>query len=267
MSIPHRVYVTCPKCQTRIEATVFETVNTDYAPDLAKSIIDGSLFEARCPNCGVVAHMEYDVLYNDLKHMAMIWAIHPNSRDYDKHVREARMVPTTMLTMTRIVSDMNELREKVACIESGADDRAIELYKHLFEVMINEEATESTVNQVFFTIEAGERTIIAYDDKGQERRYHLDEKIYQLLSDVAGQMSADNQQEPFPIYDRAWSRSFYASLFEEKAEIIVSEIMPEEEYDDSVAADDSKMVRFCRKCGKELLPNSRFCSYCGCEVQ
>ena len=72
MSLPKKMSVKCSKCGTEIEVTVFESVNTDYAADITDQIISGDLFNAKCHNCGFVSHLEYDILYHDVKHGAMI---------------------------------------------------------------------------------------------------------------------------------------------------------------------------------------------------
>jgi len=59
MSLPKKMTVKCSKCGAEIEVTVFESVNTDYAPDIAEQIISGELFNAKCDNCGFVSNLEY----------------------------------------------------------------------------------------------------------------------------------------------------------------------------------------------------------------
>ena len=71
MSIPKKMTVKCSKCGAEIDVTVFESVNTDFAEDITEQIISGDLFNAKCDKCGFVSHLEYDVLYHDVKHGAM----------------------------------------------------------------------------------------------------------------------------------------------------------------------------------------------------
>ena len=76
MSLPKEINIRCPKCGRMNPVTVFESINTDYAPDIAKRIMNGDIFKAVCPECGYISHLEYDILYNDIPHKAMIWVLH-----------------------------------------------------------------------------------------------------------------------------------------------------------------------------------------------
>ena len=61
MSLPRKMTVKCSKCGHSMIATVFESINSDYAADIPTQIISGELFNARCPHCQFVSHLEYDV--------------------------------------------------------------------------------------------------------------------------------------------------------------------------------------------------------------
>ena len=56
MSIPRNVMVKCPKCEHSFPATIFDSINTNYAQDVAMSIITGDRFKVSCPCCGNIAH-------------------------------------------------------------------------------------------------------------------------------------------------------------------------------------------------------------------
>lgn len=130
MSIPKTIMIDCPSCKKQFETIIFQSLNTDFAPDIIDTVISGERFSAKCPHCGFVAHLEYDFLYHDMKHSAMIWVIHKGSPKYSKKVDEVRSIPPVLpYDVTRIVSNMNDLREKAACLATGKDDRVVELCK------------------------------------------------------------------------------------------------------------------------------------------
>ena len=129
MSIPRRISVSCPNCGKNFETTIFESLNTDFAPDVIETVISGERFAGKCLNCGFEAHLEYDMLYHDMKHGAAIWVVHDNGPEYARKVAEVRETELLPYSMTRIVPNMDALREKAACLESGKDDRVVELCK------------------------------------------------------------------------------------------------------------------------------------------
>lgn len=126
MSIPKRITINCPKCGEPISATVFESVNTNYANDIAEQIISGTLFEVECPHCKSVSHLEYDILYNDMHHDAMVWVIHPDSPNYEKNMAEVRSAQKLLCKPLYVVDDMNALKERVSYLEHKRDGKSIE---------------------------------------------------------------------------------------------------------------------------------------------
>ena len=68
MSIPNDITVRCPGCGEEFPARIFQSINSDYAPDVAEQIISGSMFRAPCPIAvspapDAKACDEYKVLY------------------------------------------------------------------------------------------------------------------------------------------------------------------------------------------------------------
>ena len=59
----------------------------------------------------------------------MVWVLHKKTQNYISKVNEIRSAQKPPYSTLRIVSNMNELKEKVSCLESMRDDRIIELYK------------------------------------------------------------------------------------------------------------------------------------------
>lgn len=57
MSIPRRISVSCPNCGKNFETTIFESLNTDFAPDVIETVISGERFAGKCLNCGFEAHL------------------------------------------------------------------------------------------------------------------------------------------------------------------------------------------------------------------
>ena len=137
MSIPRRISVSCPNCGKNFETTIFESLNTDFAPDVIETVISGERFAGKCLNCGFEAHLEYDMLYHDMKHGAAIWVVHDNGPEYARKVAEVRETELLPYAMTRIVPNMDALREKAACLESGKDDRVVELTFSLTAGMVS----------------------------------------------------------------------------------------------------------------------------------
>ena len=166
MSMPNKATVNCPDCNAAFTTTVWSSVNTDLSEDLAEKIISGEFFDAKCPECGFTAHMEYDVLYHDVKRSVMIWVVHTNTPEYEKkcaEIKSTRMLPGYK---TRMVRDMNELREKVAALEAGRDDRVIEICKYFLKYEASQQHPEFETRNLFYTYADGKEIVFLYDING-----------------------------------------------------------------------------------------------------
>ena len=262
MSIPKRVTVTCPKCGKPFQVTVFESVNTDYAEDIAQQIISGELFEAKCTSCGFVANLAYNVLYHDMKHGAMIWLVHPEE-DYAKKIAEIRSTNLLPYEVTRIVQTVDQLREKVACLEKNRDDRVIEILKLLALAQASSSDPAGRAFDAFYTLSANmeKELIYVHADDGEQLQAHLDGDNYEKIKCEYAVALSSHQEEPYQIIDQEWALDFL--LKHERLERNESE-----RSSTAVAAnnDTPSEIRFCRKCGTKLLENAMFCHRCGADV-
>ena len=289
MSIPRKFEVNCPKCGKRYQTTVFERINSDFAPNVAETIISGERFNGTCPKCGFVAHLEYDVLYHDMKHGAMIWVIHNNN---DQKIAEVRSIPALHKT-TRIVANMNELREKVACLEAEKDDRIVELCKFFLSAQLMDQQPDYKLRNAFYTFSEGKNIVFFYDDKGKELCCYLENQIYDLISNMFATPLSQMDNSPYKIINRDWAADFFQLLPTDDADLLEeqdmnadgdtadsemsenkgsndTEVQMENDknssFEESTELQPPKRTLFCRKCGAKLLSDSLFCSYCGTKI-
>ena len=262
MSIPKRTTVTCPKCGKPFQVTVFESVNTDYAEDIAQQIISGELFNAKCPSCGFVAKLVYNVLYHDMKHGAMIWLINPEE-NYEKKVAEVRSTILPPYNVTRIVRNVDQLREKVACLEKNRDDRVIEILKLFALAQASSSDPAKREFDAFYTLspDMEKELIYAYANDGEQLHSLLDESNYEKVKHEYAEALSSYQGIPYQIIDQDWALEF----------ILNHEHLEHGESESNSTAtaangDTPAEIRFCRKCGVKLLEGALFCHRCGVEV-
>ncbi len=266
MSIPRRMTANCSKCGKQLSVTVFESVNSDYADDIAMQIMSGDLFNVECPHCNFVSHLEYDILYHDLRHGAMIWVVHNNSPEYTKRVFKIRAMQKLPYKTSRIVEDMNALKEKVSCLESNRDDKIIELCKVFTAYNLLSQHPEFEFRNAFYSAISGKELIYLYDNENDELCCELPEKAYDYLKNLFyGSHYASQIDDNYPIIDYKWAESVLISLIEAEADNLAlneenSEIT---EPANDTPANDNKV---CPKC-KALLPSdSEFCQGCGTKL-
>ena len=266
MSIPKRMTVNCSKCGKPLSVTVFESVNSDYADDIAMQIMTGKLFDVECPHCKFVSHLEYDILYHDLRHGAMIWVVNPKSPDYTKKVTEVRSTQILPYKTFRIVNDMNALKEKVSCLESNRDDRIIELCKVFCAYNLLSQRPDFDFKVAFYTAVSGKEMIYLYDTNGDDICCELPDKAYDYLKELyEGSHYAAQFDNNYPIVDYDWAEKILTPLLEAEANnlSVEEEIDEEEEPVNNTPTTDKKI---CPKCKAVLPSDSEFCQGCGTKL-
>lgn len=264
MSIPMNMTVKCSKCGNPISVKAFQSVNTDYADNIADQIISGDLFNAKCLQCGFVSHLEYDMLYHDMKHMAMIWVAHKETPEYASRVAEARATSFIPYKTTRIVEDMNALREKVACLERNRDDRIIELCKVFTAYNLLAKRPDFDFRNAFYTIYDGKEFIFLYDNEGEELTCELPDKAYDYLNDLYFNSDyAKSFDDNYAIVDYEWAEQILMPLIEGEAGALDAD---KETSEGAINCKKEEKSLFCRKCGAKLLEDSMFCDKCGTKV-
>lgn len=216
MSIPRKISVCCPKCHSTFPVTIWDSVNTNLSKDLSQKIISGAFFDAKCPKCGFVAHLEYDLLYHDMEHTAFIWVVHKDNDKYKEKLQEicdsqASAFKPSPGYIVRVVDDMNQLREKAAALDAGRDDRIIELCKILLAASIKDQNPDFIATHLFYTYQGEKEIMYCYDTNENELHCYLDDDYYKKVERMFAK-AFEQMAEVFPpVYDAAWAKCFFNS--------------------------------------------------------
>lgn len=229
MSIPKKTSVNCPKCKFGFTTITWDSINTDHTKDAIKKVIDGSFFDTKCPKCGNVAHLEYDVLYHDMEHEAMVWVVHGENEE--KFAENARQTRDNSVVLpgykTRIVRDVNELREKAAAFLAGKDDRVIEICKTFIKYQLLGENADFQFRNAFYTYIDGKDIVFLYDINGKELSCYLDPTLYSKMKEAYSK-PLGKLKENYGVYDSEWAEAFWMDnapeeFFEDEPEETVNE--------------------------------------------
>lgn len=265
MSIPRKMTVSCSKCGRPLSVTVFESVNSNYAETLPMQIISGELFNVECPHCKYVSHLEYDILYHDMRNGAMVWVLHPNTPNYATKLAELRSKNLLPYKTLRVVEDMNALREKVSSLESGRDDRVVELCKVFTVYNLLAQKPDFAFRNAFYSAASGQEIIYIYDENGDNLCSDLSDKTYDFIKDLYLSSNFAKQfDNNYAIVDYDWAEHILIPLMEAEAKrqtAAEKEIPPEKAENNT-----STPQVICPKCHSTLPDDSEFCQKCGTRI-
>lgn len=266
MSLPKKITVKCSKCGAEIEATIFESINTDYATDIVDKITSGDIFNVKCTKCGFVSQLEYDFLYHDIKHGAMIWVLHENSAEYEKKISELKHSENILqYKTTRIVNSINTLREKITCLENNRDDKIIELCKVFIKYNLLSKQPDFDFDYAFYTTFLDKERVFLYDKSGEELSCELTEEAYSLLYDLYyNSKYASIFEDYYAIVDHDWAEETLYPLLKQESDRIDAKNAAESAGTNNTVSAENKVV--CPKCKQTLPEDSVFCHYCGTAI-
>ena len=265
MSIPKKMTVNCSKCGKPLSVTVFESVNSDYSDTLPMQIMSGDLFNAECPHCKFVSHLEYDILYHDMRHGAMVWVLHQTTPEYATKLAELRSTNMLPYKTLRVVDDMNALKEKVSCLESGRDDRIVELCKVFTVYNLLAQKPDFAFRNAFYTAISGKEIIYIYDEDGEFLCSELSDKAYDYIKDLYLKSAyAAKFNNNYAIVDYAWAEEVLIPLMESEAKRLSAPASEEPEVKKTDRTPSRKLI--CPKCKSTLPGDSEFCQKCGTKL-
>ena len=73
MSICRREEFKCPKCSSRAEVVIWDSLNSQIDPKAREDLLRGDLHTFKCPQCKVVIGIEKSFLYHEMERDFMVW--------------------------------------------------------------------------------------------------------------------------------------------------------------------------------------------------
>ncbi|MBE6760442.1 MAG: hypothetical protein E7554_10250 [Ruminococcaceae bacterium] len=131
------IKIKCAECEHENEVTIYAGLNAQVDTEKYVELLNGTLFNFDCAGCGKKGHLNYDMIYHDIVHRAVVhYVTNPDS------LKKAKEAIETMKNLEgenampkdytyRIVNSQNALREKALLFNYGLDDRVMEILKGL----------------------------------------------------------------------------------------------------------------------------------------
>ena len=179
--------VVCPKCAEKSETEIICSLNGKDVPDMKKSVLTDKFFQWKCPRCKFETQLLHPLLYNDMENGFMVYYIPNTKRDILVDEKIESEFSDLSDIKKRLVSNVSELKEKIALLDENADDMAMELAKHAVEVSFQ-----------FFV--------------GAERRPYIQTtrlEVYRRSLEIVRRYFSDINSSGFVKIDREWSKEAF----------------------------------------------------------
>lgn len=137
MSKEHSEIITCPQCNKKIEYQYWDSVNVTLDSDLKEKVLDKSIFKCKCP-CGFTMNIIHPLLYHDMNEKFLIQYVSiEDAYDAICGLKSSMGNPLFDLVADerefRVVTNIEDLYEKIHIFDAGFDDKVIEVMKSIFK--------------------------------------------------------------------------------------------------------------------------------------
>lgn len=207
------VNVACPNCSKQSTFTMWQNVDSMQDPMLKQQILDGTIFDFKCPYCEYEVAMNYDLLFNMPDHGVMLHLI----VDAEQALKLPELIEAQENGLTgdakkmakmyihRIVPDLLTLREKTLIFDKDLDDRVIELMKYIYAAQyIEQKGIEP--QHVFFSVnEKNEPQFELYGDSELLAVAVYDKNLYTSLQHSPKRKLKPIRSDRQYFVDKAWA--------------------------------------------------------------
>ncbi len=190
--------VSCPHCGAVIKTQMSTGINTSENPDLRARVLDETLFDWECPECGYKAQLVYPCLYHDKIKNFMIYVV-PNGCDCVlESVDVSEAFPQLNGVTKRVVTSLTGLKEKILIFEAGLNDFAVELVK-LALVGVAAKKYDKTVADGYFCFadEQANRIVFSFFLQGENEpiqqgtRMDVYHKSFEIVESIGADANDD----------------------------------------------------------------------------
>lgn len=223
MSRNHFESITCPKCGAQGDFLVWDSINTVTDPGMKKKVRSGEAFVWTCPGCGEKIPVSYTTLYHQQEDGLMIYLVFGDRQPVialmsgmgapaEGALDTDMPLPGADYTC-RVVSSLNELREKLMIFDAGLDDRVAEIMKYLIERQMAAQDPPVNISECRFHESPGGERAVAVRTDGGWRALSWPEEMYEAVARIFSG-SPESSRRPV-VVDREWASRYLDGQEEE----------------------------------------------------
>lgn len=184
--------IVCQTCGEEINVPMNEFVDISEDPGYKESILNGTFFMVKCPNCGDETLVEYPMMYMDPEKKLNIYMAPGHGDDLVDQLNSLEIPDSDVDedAVFRVVEYSSQLLEKIMIFDNGRDDRVMELYKVIVTESIRQDWPDVTAEDLIYFTDKGEEYLIIWDagmsPEGEKLTVLLDDALYKRLENDYG---------------------------------------------------------------------------------
>ena len=179
---------------------------------MKKSVLSDRFFKWKCPRCKFETQLLHPLLYNDMENGFMVYYIPNTKRDILVDEKIESEFSDLSDIKKRLVSNVSELKEKIALLDENVDDMAMELAKHAVERIVEKTANKTVYEGYFLEMSEEENTVSFQFFVGAERRPYIQTtrlEVYRRSLEIVRRYFSDINSSGFVKIDREWSKEAF----------------------------------------------------------
>lgn len=168
--------------------------------------MDGTLFRFKCSKCGYKSIVNYNTLYHDMTHQAMVYYVGSVKQALEAIADAEKMMSIAMHGYRkRIVTNQNSLREKAIIFEHGLDDRVIEIIKLTYLANISMQFPDAKIKEVYFVVTDGKYILEFIGDSPMSAE--IPANMYDRIKNEFADRLEASENEEF-VVNTEWALTF-----------------------------------------------------------
>lgn len=212
--------VACPHCGKSAAAKMWTVVNVSKNPELREKIFDESLFDWKCPHCDGQAQLVSRCLYHDFDRKFMVYLIPDFSLPVLDDGDLEQQFPEVASVRKRVVSDVNQLKEKILIFEDNANDMAVELAKLAVTNLVEKKHKKTVVSSYFCKLDKDSNQIsLSFYLEGENQPVLFDTRadVYtKSLEIVDGYAKSEQNSSKFLSIGSKWAANILERYYAEE---------------------------------------------------
>lgn len=130
MTKKNETKINCPGCGRSADFMAYDSINVNVNPRLREQVLSDDIFKFKCEHCGHEDTLFYPFLYHDMQNRFWILIVPDKTDDASSAPELPEIAKRSMVNYrSRLVSHVNDFKEKIFIFEAGLDDRVLEMLK------------------------------------------------------------------------------------------------------------------------------------------